>query len=541
MTNITVSNRLTNIIYNIGAIICRTPKTLNDTSEKLNRCVLITSTTQLVYYFGDPFIDPSAYSDLIIAYRLVSAGFPIYISSLYEMKSHNDGFVIPYNGYTEFYFKDKNGYKTIGYKLKSELKFCQPIIQSDYNSSTQTLIIHASLYLLERDIYKPITYINKINPRRLYTTYSISFNTTDLQDSDIINALTSFGLELKILNNASSTSFIDELKSFSSFRIINMSDENSNYTVNFHSDDYDYDFYDDDKINFAYNEAIERFKSVTVLPHILCLGKLYRSHTLIEAGHIVRSYMEDLDTYNYSVIYNYLLQTFDEECDTYLIINSPDVSISTALDFFAFKNDYESMLDIPSQYNCDAFYGYACDFVKNSLYYSSSVRVYYSAAILSFYNLIYKQQPFLVNSIEDLGIACSNIKSLISKDSADALISTRCNSIVTFDKGYPSIYGNKSLSKSANLQYNHISRNFIYIRRLIREKLESIKFVLNMDYNLQLTTNYIKYNILQSFKESGVLKSFTVSYNIISTKSVAFDIRLQFNGIIESIILNFTI
>lgn len=546
MANITVSNRTTDTIYDIGAIICRTPKTLDNTVEngieRDNRCVLITSVSQLIDYFGDPFIDPNEYTDLIIAYRLVRSGYPIYISSLYEMQDNDDGFVTRYNGYTEFYFTDKYKHKTVGYKLKSNIKFCQPIIQSNYNQGSSELTLYVSLYLLERDIRREISDINKINSKRLYKTYSIRFDASNLKDADVIDALKSIGIELVVLNSYSDDSLISEFKRFTSFKII-LSDLNNNnyYTVDFHSDDYNYNFSDDNSIHNAYKDAIDRLSLATIQPSLLCMGKLYKSNSLVEDGHVLRSYMEDLDCYNYSVIYNYLLQSFDDESDTYLFINAPDVSVSSAIDFFSLSGTYKYALEIPSQYNCDAFYGYANDLVSNSLYYQSSARVYYSAAILSFYNYIIKQETFLSNSIGDLNISCDSVKSVIPEDASSSLLAARCNSIVTFDKGYPSIYGDRSLSTSSNLKYSHIAHSFVYIRRLIRTYIETIKFSLNTDYELQLASSHIRFYILQRFVDSGVLASFTVSYQSVSAKSVEFNIELQFNGVIETINLNFTI
>lgn len=545
MANVTVSNRTTDTLYDIGAIVCRTPKTLNDTVENDipldNRCVLITSTSQLVDYFGDPFIDPKEYTDLIIAYRLVSSGYPIYISSLYEMKDNDDGFNIKYNGYTEFYFKDKNGHKTVGYKLKSDLKFCQPIIQSYYSSATNELTLHISLYLMERGIYHTASELDYLNNRRLYKTYSIKFDTVGLKDEDIVNAYSRLGIELKLLNCFDEDSLVKEFENFTSFRITLNDNDSHSYIVDFHSDDYNYDFNDDNKIHNAYYDAIDRLASVRIAPSLLCIGKLYKSNSIISDGRTLCAFMEDLGTYNYSVIYNHLLQLFDEDSDTYLFINAPDVSVSTAVDFFAFRNNFKDMLPIPSQYNCDAFYGYAGDFIKNSLYYSTQSRVFFPVSVLAFYNTILQQRSFLPNAVSNLNITYDSVKSIISQDTADALMSSRCNSLVTFDKGYPSLYGDRSLSTSSNLRYSHISHNFVYIRRLIRAKIETIKFSLNIDYNLQLAANYISTDILQSFRDSGVLASFSVSYEVISVKSVEFNINLQFNGVIESINLNFTI
>ena len=59
-------------------------------------------------------------------------------------------------------------------------------------------------------------------------------------------------------------------------------------------------------------------------------------------------------------------------------------------------------------------------------------------------------------------------------------------------------------------------------------------------FNTQLSISYIQHNILDNFKESGILSRYTVDYNI-NNKVTEININLWFNGIIESINLNFTI
>ena len=134
MSSITVRNPAQLSDYYLGAIICRTPRTLNDTTEdgitKDNRCVVVSSARELFSYFGNPFINPAEYTDLTIAYRLASNGIPVCVSSVYDMKDNDDNFEIHYNGYTRFVFKNKEGEEIVGYELKSDIKFCQPIIQS---------------------------------------------------------------------------------------------------------------------------------------------------------------------------------------------------------------------------------------------------------------------------------------------------------------------------------------------------------------------------------------------------------------------------
>ena len=162
MADITLTNR---VIYNdtyIGGVICRTPKSKNvikypnenqqyDETISDKSCVLIHNTDELVNQFGNPYIDPASYTDLCIAYNLVQSGIPVWISSIYEMKSNDDGFNIPYNGYTEFTFKDDNGNDSTTYRLKSNIKFCQPIIQSEYNGSNK-LDLYIALYYLKRSV-----------------------------------------------------------------------------------------------------------------------------------------------------------------------------------------------------------------------------------------------------------------------------------------------------------------------------------------------------------------------------------------------------
>ena len=74
MSDITLKNR---IIYdaNVGAIICRTPRTSND--EVIDdllvdrHCTLVSTSDEFIKYFGDPYINPTEYSDAIVALDLV--------------------------------------------------------------------------------------------------------------------------------------------------------------------------------------------------------------------------------------------------------------------------------------------------------------------------------------------------------------------------------------------------------------------------------------------------------------------------------------
>jgi phage tail sheath protein FI len=144
------------------------------------------------------------------------------------------------------------------------------------------------------------------------------------------------------------------------------------------------------------------------------------------------------------------------------------------------------------------------------------------------------------NSIGNLNVSCDCVKSNINESSAERLKDARCNSVVLFSTGLPSIYGNRTLSYSNNLKYSHISRNMVYIRRLIREFIATREFTINNNFNAQSTINYIRSYILESFKSSGVIQDYNIDYTI-DRNSMFITIDLLFNTSIEYITLNFTL
>lgn len=543
MVELELQDRVKYTNSNIGAIICRTPKTLNDTNDIRgvvdNRCVLIDSTNKLEEYFGDPYINPKEYTDLIIARRLVESNIPVFISSLYDMKDNDDGFDIKYNGFTEFTFKDKYKHMTITYKLKSNIKFCQPIINSEFNVRTLDLYVH--LYLLDRSIKKDVSDINKLDISKLYKILHFKYNTDNVTDKDIIDDFKLNGLELKIINTRSDTSLIEELKQYSILKVSLLENNTDNYHYEINSNKYDYCLDNLDVVYKQYTESIDRLKERVPEPHILCLGKMFKSITNKDSdNNIINSYTTDLDPEYYLYINNYLLHNFNEECNTYLFISTPDVSINKILELLDSNNEYGKEFQLIEQYNCDLFYGYSCDYIDSSLFYNSIVRVYYSTAVLSLYNLLLSQSMYLTNGIINLNIPVSNIKSIISESSSKKLLSNRCNSTITFETGLPSIYGSRSLSRLPNLQYSHISRYFVIIRRIIREYLESQKFIINTIYNVQSCINYVNHFILEEYVQLGILYKYETTYSI-QDKTIVITVNLTFNGIAESISLNITI
>lgn len=544
MANVNVYSKSVNTNSNIGAIVCRTPITLEDSVDSHgqpidNRCVYVDTASKLIDYFGDPFVSPYDYPEMILVYDLVSRGIPIIISSIYEMKNNDDGFKIKYNGYTEFYFKDDNGFKSVGYKLKSRVKFCQPIIQSEYSNNILTL--HVSSYLMNRSFVKRPADLNSFYTPYFYRSFRLDFDTSTATDQDIIDSLEELGFELKVVNGYSSTSLIDEFKRFSKLAVLANDGESSNiYEYNLHNNNYSYDFSDDNVIFKEYENAILRIKDKNVEPHFLCLSKLYRSTEIIQDGNLLMANMVDLDPFSYSVIYEYILSIFDSDSNTYLIISAPDVSVSSVIDLFTNQNDFSNALEIKDQFNCDIFYGYAGDYVSSSLRYAGNFRVFYSAAVLSFYNLMYNGLQYMNNSIGNLNVSCDCVKSNINESSAERLKDARCNSVVLFSTGLPSIYGNRTLSYSNNLKYSHISRNMVYLRRLVREFIATREFTINNNFNAQSTINYIRSSILESFKSSGVIQDYNIDYTI-DRNSMFITIDLLFNTSIEYITLNFTL
>ena len=581
MINPVIRDRLATDYSNIGAIVCRTPKTLHysytvddELKEYDHRCELISSVDDLIKYFGDPYIDPHEYSDLLLIYDLVSRNNLVYVSSVYEMKDNNDNFRISYNGYTEFTFTDSNGYDNIGYKLKSDIKFCQPIIHSKY--SINRLDLFVDLYLLDKSIVQDESVFVTFDRSHFYKTLHFVFDTSRESTTDklIIDTLWSNGLELQLVNVDPSNprSFIDMLKQYSKLTIYFESyDPNKEEKVIHHSDNtvevipesydhskieqntpsgrywyktnynsYNYDFTDESIVIDAYTSAIELLADKKPEPHMLCMSKLYKSVNITDnEGNIVRSVMTDLDYESYIGIQAVLLSYFTEDCNTYLFISTPDISFSKLYDILLY-NSTNDVVDLPQQYNCDLYFGSAGDYIDSSLKYGGPTKVFYSSALLSFYNLLNNKSIYMTNSVVSLNIPNMRLKSSIPESSAKKLSDLRCNSIVLFDTTYPSIYGDRSLSLSPNLRYSHISRNFVRIRRLVREYLETKKFILNTNFNIRTCVNYIKTDILNVFLQSGIISDYSIDFSI-QRQTVTINIVLLFSAVAESISLEFVI
>lgn len=555
-----MANVLTNNSNNIltsarsGAIICNTPKSIVPVA-------LISNTSDLINTFGDPFIQPDKYADLIIAYRLINSGISLYISSLDDMKhNNNDGFKVSYNGYTEFIFrsaqKDSNNnvkfYDSVGYKLKSDIKFCQPIIHT--RKSYNSLYVYVTLYLLDNSIET----LKSFKSVSIYRTITILLDITrdsdgnlPIDDQYLIDQLSTYGLELQVINADpyKSTSLLDELIAHSNPSInviyntsknelyyngINKDDENDwivsqEYRYNLHYNNYKYNINDILTIVDIYKKAIENYSSVTSMPFLLCIGKLYKS--------INSDYIANLDPDLYIYIHTLLMYYFGEDNDTYLLMNMPDVSISTALDLL---NGNYGTDAVPSQYNADLYYGYVSELITSSLFNNDAVSVSYPVSLLSFYNLLVNNTQYLSNNVANLNIPNSSIKSIISESSANQLASLRCNSLVLFDTGYPSIYGNRSLSLLPNLRYSHIARNVIFLRRTIKEYLETKKFIINTLFSIDACISYISNKILNEYVNT-VISNYDISYSI-SNKTVNIQITLYFlPATINNFTLNFNI
>lgn len=597
MADITLrSTRLFDTNSYIGAIVCHTPKTIfskTDRADHSNWCRLVNNKNDLVKYFGDPFINPKEYSDLILAYDLVGKNIPIFISSIYDMKTNDDDFFIPYNGYTEFMFLDRNRHDTVGYKLKSDIKFCQPIIQFLFDG-VNTLELWVHRYILDRS--RELSFLDSIslNSSRWYDSvyYKVILSYDDdnllTTDKDIIDLLYQDGFELKITNGTSDHQAL--LKKLMSYKTINISLEsfvndyelaisNNNknpdasfidpytpglsnrkieqddYWYRINSDDYDYNLQmitdgDDLRLNdeaISYHEiAINNLSNMFPKPHIASLGNLYKSDTKTNTDHstginvsyVSNSVISSLPYNDCIHIYSMLLNVFDSDCDTYLFINAPDVTASTIR--MKLLNEDLDLFDLHNQYNCDMYFGYVSDYVISALRNKHQVKAYYSAATLTLYSLLIRKKQYLTNSLHGLNVSNTSVKNSITERLARDLTDLRCNSIVLFDSGSPSIYGNRSLATTANLRFSHISRTFIYIRRLVREYLETQKFIINTLYNVTSAINYIRHEILDQFTLDSSLSRYNINYYT-EYKTVYITIDLLFYGFSDSITLDFSI
>ena len=552
MADISVSNKLQLDASSIGAVICRTPitppATIENNIEHYNTCKLIRSLDQLVSTFGDPFIDPPEYTDLVLVYDLIRLGTPVYVSSLDDMSAADDEFSIAsYNGYTEFMYVDSTRHDTVGYKLKSNVKMCQPVIQ--YEILKNRLTLNVSLYYIDRSLYHDFDYLSKIDKSRLYKTIQLIFNLDTVTDKDICDTMLKHGLELIVTNadSENNRSFVDELIRHRKLVLSNNDTvldgvvTSKDYWYNLHSNSFSYDLDTFDKVEHAYFSAINAIADQSPAPHFLCLGKLFESKTSMDASdNITRSRMRDLDPYSYNVIHSYLLGRFSEDCDTYLFISMPDITVSSALSLLSTDNQSNNVYLLPDQFNCDIYYGYAGDFIDRSLSYDSPLKVFYSASLLTLYSVLLTGSPYVTNSVGGLNISNGSVKVSITEDAASKLTDNRCNSVVLFDSGYPSIHGDRSLSTLPNLRYSHASRNFVRIRRLIREFLETRKFTINTAFNAQSCINYIRSEILDTFKDDGIITDYDIQYSI-ERQTVNINIILIFSQVAESISLEFVI
>lgn len=544
---------------NIGAAVCHTPKTLYyDSNDQLvdHRKELITSTSDLIKYFGDPFIDPSEYSDLILLYDLVRRGNVLYISSVQDMTEHDDGFLIKYNGYTHLSFYDDSNNILVGYKLKSNIKFCQPFIRSTYNNGV--LEVYVDLYRMDRSLINDATQLAKLSSDGLYTTYYYEFiNGDDINDFTLVDALWEDGLELKIVHQlgVEQHSLVEILRTypildvhFNSFNNIDSdytfdpllveyhsAAEHYSYTAN--GQDYSYSLENINIIDKAYTDALNMLLDSQFEPSLLHITKLRKSSNLLDShSNVVKSSLTDLDYDSAMAIYSFALDLFNEESNTYLYINMPNITGDTAKALL--KSD--EYFQLPERYNCDLYFGVATDYVNNSLTTNAISKVSYTAALLSFYNMLISLQAYMSNSVGNLNMSNSSVKSSVTESLANQLMNLRCNSLVLFDTGSPSIYGDRSLSLLPNLRYSHISRNLVRLRRLIREYLDTQKFKLNTQFEIDSCITFIKHEILDSFMSSGVLSDYATTYSS-SNKTIYINVTLLFNASASTMNLTFTI
>lgn len=639
MADITLVRRALIDESNIGAIVCHTPKA---SYNENTHCELVRSLEQLEASFGDPYIDPTMYSDLIMVRNLVRNGIPVYVSSVKDTLDHNDGFTIcSYNGYTEFLFTQDESDTSfdVKYRLKSNIKFCQPLISKIEISHTyHRLHLYVSLFYLDIGLKKTQENVHNLDRSRLYKVIHFVFNLGDSNsndpnyngntDDDIINDFRLNGLELQIETSQDQErgiiSFIDYLRGLNIKReeseesseseesdndgnnssddtlyfdyaidvLLESSKESPsgeydvectqyNYNINTLDYKYDFDSFDDtcycqfynynedykydpptdirnlntDRFDIdashhsakcCYYRAINILRELRPEPLMLCLGRTFKISYTDKYDTSTGNFIEEdcsiseLDPSRQVIIFNFLMDRINEDSNTYLFINAPDLSVTSTLNLINQEREFSGAASISEHFNCDLFFGYATDFISSSLQSNISRKAYYSAALLSFVNLMLDNSAYLTNNFINLNIANRCVKLVISERSASKLMNAHCNSMVLFDIGSPSAYGDRSLSRSPNLQYSHISRNFVLIRRIINLYLETQKFIINTIYNIDTCISYVRHNVLDTFLTLGVIKDYYVDYRI-ADNVVYIRVMLIFNSIAEAIILNFTI
>ena len=551
----------------IGGLICRTPITHKD-----HLCKLLTSTDDLYEYFGDPYVNPYSYTELVIALSILQNGVPVYISSVEDMYEPNDDFNIVYNGYTEVMFRSSLNYDDVGYKLKSNIKFCQPIIRSVHNNNR--LDLYVNLYLLDRESITTLRLLSTINEANLYKTIQITFkDPANLTDEDLINKLSEYGLELKVINgfkrpqalvkiftstdhiNIPQESLVDQnFTSSHDIHIVERFNNLENFWYNLHTEDYQYGLDTEEQYSRAYLEAIQRLADQKPEPHYICLDKVQHSRKLMSntyidldgslvtdadeylASHII----EDVSIDDQIPIQNLVLQSFPDESNSYILFGLRNATSRTIINKLNDLENDKPVLELLENYNADIIFGSAFDYIVRSNAIAQPDKVVYSAALLSFYKLLISDSIYMNNSIVDLNISNKCVRSSLSERSAEKLASGRCNSLVLFDNCRPTIYGDRSLSMLPNLRYSHISRTFVRLRREIREYLETKKFMMNNLFNQQSCSDYISFKILSNYKENGLISDYSISYRS-EHQTIYFTIILTFPFMLDSTAINITI
>lgn len=540
-------------VYRLSAFICHTPKTFVTDTDR--NCQIVTSESQLFEEFGNPYICPKKYTDLILAHKMIVQGLPVCISSVNDVKCYDDGFLTSYNGYTELIIKSKNSsdefYNFARLKMKSEVKFCQPYFYCDTDGNT--LNIHLQTYLLDRSLL-PHNYVqNTLYRSTLVDQVDLSFNTLSSTDQSIINAFSNYGIELKIEYLTTNKNVMYILKSYKEFTPTpkELSPEGMDptysldpYAIDLHDQLYAYDF-DNITALHTYTEAADKLVALQTPPYFITVCKAMQSFERYSADNkLLYTDITNAPPENCWYIYTELIKSVPASSGIYLFINMPDTSVHTALSLLRQENDYTAVDELPESHNCDLFFGYIPSRVKCSLLSGIYQTIYYTAASLIMYNLITNAdsiyQTYKPLGMSELGLSYQSPKSYINDSTANQLVNNRCNSVVTFDLGKTWIFGNRSLSNNQYLQHSHIARSVVYIRRIISEYLETVKFNINNALNVQSYINYINSIIIQPFIDGGLLRRSASSFEI-DGKSVTITVPLNFNNVVNSINLNFSI
>lgn len=513
----------------VAGICCLTPKcTLS------SRKSFLYTSQNLYSTFGDPYIDPEKYTDLILAKKLLDAGITVCLVSI------EDGS----NGSTEFDNTSTRGNDSlIKWELSSNIRFCIPVMTAKLINS-KLLNVNVSLY------YKSVNLdytTRELSSSSLYASLDYSMY-EESTDEDLVALMLKDGLTLSIDKNCN---LLDALRdfcskgvsyiSFADYKRIQFaeavySDFNLNLNKYKHTLGASTEI-ESEGLN-AYKQAFDKLHESSKFIDFVADGSLKESYRVSSNDDIISYSLREMNPSDIRSLHNYIQSLFNEDSHTYVLLNTPDLCVGSTELWLQSLGMYSKIEDLTYHFNNELFYGYLYSYETNSLLYTGKVSVKFTTSMLVLYNILLSSNDsnvlYTQGMLSEISVPYIKPYNSISESYANKLLTYQVNSLVYFDRNEAWVFGDSSLSKLSSLKEAHNARLLTHISKLISNYIDTVKFIINTDRNLKSVKNYIDYNILQAYLNSGWISEYNTSIttdpnsrNIIVTVSIVFYKHLE--------------